>query len=547
MTIVKQKSTAALATVLTVAALLLTMTSDTNAQRRNERDVRDIMRNLAVRIDSFESTARFQMQSSSMNDDIVRELYDEVRGFKNAMSGFQNNFDRKRENRTDAESVYNAARRIDEFLKRYPQNMQVEREWRTARDLVDRLGSNYGVINRWDDEDPPQGVADKNDMPMSNGGRFGGTFVGLSGTYDIDRGRSDRIDDVIADAGVTDGNASDLREKLEAPQQIAIDIRGQQVALATSNASAIRFTADGRDRAETNANGDTIRLRATVSGNMMTIASRGGETDYTITFTSEDDGRVLKVSRRITTDYLDQTVFADSIYTKSDSFARLGIDSGNVTAINEDSGGWSDNDQQTSPTNGQQNPNLPPSVRVKPGNYIIPNGVAVTGTLENEINTKVSQNNDRFRLTVDSPGQYRGAVIEGYISGIDRSGRVIGQPKLAFNFDKITLRSGETYDFAGTLQDIKDTQGRTIRVDNEGTAKGDSQTKETVKRGGIGAGIGAVIGAIAGGAKGAAIGAAIGGGAGAGSVVLTGKEDVRLLPGSSMTIQAAAPPTVGPQ
>ncbi|HEY0428529.1 MAG TPA: YMGG-like glycine zipper-containing protein, partial [Pyrinomonadaceae bacterium] len=75
----------------------------------------------------------------------------------------------------------------------------------------------------------------------------------------------------------------------------------------------------------------------------------------------------------------------------------------------------------------------------------------------------------------------------------------------------------------------------------EGEAKGDSQTKETVKRGGIGAGLGAIIGAIAGGGKGAAIGAIIGGGAGAGSVILTGKEELELKQGSSVTVEASSP------
>ena len=76
---------------------------------------------------------------------------------------------------------------------------------------------------------------------------------------------------------------------------------------------------------------------------------------------------------------------------------------------------------------------------------------------------------------------------------------------------------------------IKDQNGKPVKVDTEGTAKGDSQTKETAKRGGIGAGLGAVIGAVAGGGKGAAIGAIIGGGAGAGSVIAQGRDDIQLL------------------
>ena len=118
---------------------------------------------------------------------------------------------------------------------------------------------------------------------------------------------------------------------------------------------------------------------------------------------------------------------------------------------------------------------------------------------------------------------------------------------MTFNFERITLRNGQSYDFAGNLQNIKDANGKTVKIDNEGTAKGDSQTKETAKRGGIGAGAGAILGAIIGGGKGAAIGAVIGGGAGAGSVIATGKEDIRLMPGSTITVQSSSPYNSSPR
>lgn len=144
-------------------------------------------------------------------------------------------------------------------------------------------------------------------------------------------------------------------------------------------------------------------------------------------------------------------------------------------------------------------------------------------------------------MTVLSPDEFRGAMIEGYISGVGRSGQVSGRSNITFNFERITLKNGKAYDFAGSLQAVKDTNGKTIKVDAEGAAKGDSQTKETAIRGGLGAGLGAVIGAIAGGGKGAAIGAIIGGGAGAGSVVAQGRDDIRLQKGSTITVQASSP------
>ena len=144
-------------------------------------------------------------------------------------------------------------------------------------------------------------------------------------------------------------------------------------------------------------------------------------------------------------------------------------------------------------------------------------------------------------MTVQSPDEFRGATIEGYISGVGRSGKVTGRSNVTLNFERITLRNGQTYDFAGYLQSVKDATGKEVKVDTEGTAKGESQTKETAKRGGIGAGIGAVIGAIAGGVKGAAIGAMIGGGAGAGSVAIQGNGDLQLGKGSSITVQSSSP------
>lgn len=395
--------------------------------------------------------------------------------------------------------------------------------------------------------------------------------VAISGTYDLDRDVSDRVDDVVADVNVADNQRQDLVDKLDAPDQIAIDLRGTQVTLATSKASPVTFTADGRDKTETDSNGRTIRLRATLSGDRLILSSIGGDTDYTITFTSSDNGQVLKVSRRITTDYLNQTVFAESTYNKTDSVARLGIPTnggGNNTTTDTNSGngsnsgssttddpngGYSDNDQNGNVSNGGTNsssngnpnggynPNRPSAVYVKPGNYVVADGTMMTGVLDNEINTKVSQNNDRFRMKIQSPDEYRGAIVEGYVSGINRSGKVTGASTINLNFDKITMNNGQSYDFAATLRGVTDATGKIVKVDNEGTIKGDSQSNNTAIRGGIGAGIGAIIGAIAGGGKWAGIGAIIGGGAGAGSVAIQDRKDVQITKGSTVSIQAAAP------
>lgn len=517
------------------SAFILSSTSAADAQRRNERDIRDSLRSLTSKLDDFEYNLRASMQNNSGSRDDLSAMGDDIRSLRDAIHDFQDNFDRKRENRDDVKRVVEAAQAINNGVERAQLDRRVEDDWKATRAQIDRLSANYGVVNKWDGSSLPQ-----YSPPVSTSGTFN---VGLSGTYDIDRGRSENIDDVVSDANLGDDQQQDLKNKLEAPEQIAIDIRGNQVTLATTKAAPVTFVADGRDKVERDAQGREIRLRATLTGSVLTVASLGGETDYTITFTSVSAGRGMKVSRRITTDYLDQTVIAESVYNKSDSVARLGIPAGGGNVPYDPNGGYSDNDQ----SGGVNNGGAPTIVTTKPGNYVVPNGVVITGRLENEINTKISQDNDRFRMTVQSPDEFRGATVEGYVTGIKSSGKVKGEPKITFNFERITLRNGQTYDFAGNLQSIQDSTGKVIKIDNEGTAKGGSQTKETVKRGGIGAGAGAILGAIIGGAKGAAIGAVIGGGAGAGSVVVTGKEDIRLMQGSMITVQSSSPANIGPR
>src|SRR5262249_11925795 len=98
-----------------------------------------------------------------------------------------------------------------------------------------------------------------------------------------------------------------------------------------------------------------------------------------------------------------------------------------------------------------------------------------------------------------------------------------------------------SYQFAGIIESVRTPNGDTVRVDNEGTVRDDSQSSKTVQRAAIGTAVGAIIGAIAGGGKGAAICAIVGAGGGAGSVYIQGKNDLDLAPGTELVVRASAP------
>lgn len=509
------------------------------AQRRNERQIRDLVRSLNAQIDDFQYGLDYQLRSTSGRTQDVESVHDSIRNLQTKVDDFEENLNNRRENRDDVRGIITAAKDVDAYLAQNPQNRRIDANWQSVRTTINSLASNYGVTPDWSTRvsavpgttRDPDGT--RVQPRIAPGDRNSAPSNGLTGTYQLDTGRSENTADIISHSNVIDAQKQDLESKLEAPEQIAIDVRGNEVTLASSKASPVTFTADGREKTE-QSNGRTVRLKATLRGEELTITSLGGDTDYTVTFTPMDGGRALKVTRRITTDYLSETVFAESVYNKTESFAGLGIDR-NAGASDSDSGGYSSNDPNdrygTSPSMSQG----------RSGDFIVPNGTIITGLLESSIDTKVTQSNDRFKMTVQSPMEFRGATIEGYVTGVGRSGQVSGRSNVTFNFETITLRTGQRYEFAGYLQSVRDQNGKDIKVDSEGTAKSDSQTKETAKRGGIGAGLGAIIGAIAGGGKGAAIGAIIGGGAGAGSVIVQGREDVQLLKGSTITVQATSP------
>ena len=533
------------AVYVTIGLMLCGFAAQTNAQRpRNEREIRNVVRNLASKVDDFRYSLGFGLKNSRVNDQDADAVENHLSALDGKIKDFEENLNQRRDNADDVTDILNAAKGINDFLTDNKVNNTVQKDWTSVRTLLDQLASNYNVSWNW-----TSGRNDNNsrtsNYPTPNYPTSIESSYGLSGTYSLDTSKSEDTRDIIQNSGATtDAQRQDLESKLEAADQLAIEIRGTQVTLASSKAAPISFTADGRTKTE-NVGGRTIRVRAALRGQELTVSSLGGETDYTVTFTSLDNGKAMKVTRRITTDYLNQTVFAESFYTKTDAVARLDINqnpSPNYpTNTDDNDGNYSSNDPNDKGNTNYPSTNRPTTTNTRTGNFIVPNGTMITGILENEITTKVSQNNDRFKMTVQSPNEYRGATIEGYITGINRSGKITGRSQITFNFERITLRDGQTYEFAGFLQNVTDTNGKIVKIDTEGTAKGDSQTKETVKRGGIGAGLGAIIGAIAGGGKGAAIGAIIGGSAGAGSVVLQGKDDLELKKGSMITVTASAP------
>ena len=508
--IAMKKSLVALLAVLVLSA----GATLTQAQRRTYRGNNRAVRQLTLRIENDIALFRNNWNAPSQTririerPDNVSNLVDDL---DSAVSQFRGRLDQRRASAADVQEVLNRGAALDRvMIGLNARNTAVARSWTSLRTDLNQLGTLYNLSWPTVAQTYPNNTY-PNAYPNNGSDR-------LTGTYRLDRSQSDDPTQAAdrATQSATYGDRARLREeltaRLESPEQIAIDLRGRDVTLASSRAPQINFTADGIERVETTNTGRTIRARATLNGQQLTVNSTGDrDSEFNVTFDPIDNGRRLRVTRRVIVAGLANSVIVQSTYNKTDEVARFDIN----------------DSTNPNPANGTD--------------FLITNGETVIAVIDSELSSATAVDGDRFTATVRQPSQYQGATIEGHISNVRRSGRVTGRSEMTLNFDRIRLRDGGSYRFAGILESVRTAQGDRVSVDNEGSVRDNSQTNKTVERAAIGTAVGAIIGAIAGGGKGAAIGAIVGAGGGAGSVYVQGRDDLDLTRGTELTITTTGP------
>lgn len=346
----------------------------------------------------------------------------------------------------------------------------------------------------------------------------------LTGTYQLDLNQGDDARRAAQQAASAvspdqrDRTYQSLLARLEAPDQIAIERQANSVTMASTRAARVRFDADGLDHQEEWSAGRSMNTRATLDGERLVVATTGYRgSDFTVTFDPMNDGRSLYMTRTIDDERLSQPVTVRSSYRRVSDEAR-----------------W---DIETVGTPGPS-PNT-----VEPGRDVsVPDGTRFVGVLDNDLTTASAREGDFYTMTIQSPSQYAGAVIQGSVSSVNDSGRMRGRAGVMLNLQNIRFRNGQSSQFDGIILDVRTPDGDTIRVNREGGVDNrDGQSQKIVERSVFGAALGAIIGAVAGGGKGAAIGAAIGAGGGAGTVMIEGRDRLDLPRGTAMTIMSGDP------
>jgi hypothetical protein len=166
---------------------------------------------------------------------------------------------------------------------------------------------------------------------------------------------------------------------------------------------------------------------------------------------------------------------------------------------------------------------------------VVPVGTNLKVRLEDTLSSKNSRVGDRFTATVLDPVRFNEGTVTGHISSIQKSGKIKGRTSMNLAFDSVQLSDGRRGTLHGYVTRVYGNDGGS--ADNEGGIESGSRTKQTIKRGAIGAGAGAVLGAIIGGGKGAGIGLLIGGAGGAGSLAVQGSKELKLESGTELLVR----------
>ncbi|HEX8116244.1 MAG TPA: hypothetical protein VF521_03160, partial [Pyrinomonadaceae bacterium] len=399
------------------------------AYRIGDRQLDAIIRRIENGADRFRADMGNALDRSTYNGTRAEDNINQfMRDFENATDTLRSRFNSRNSVAGDVENVLRQATYIDDFMTRQTLSVRAENDWTALKGDLNQLASAYSVAWTWDVRSMPgygNTTADTNvfgDQRRGGGMRAAGR---LTGTFRLDTTQSDNATTVAETAvrnlpyAERDRVRGQLMRRLEAPEMLAIQRDGNSVTIASSRAPQTTFTANAGESREQLPNGSYSRVSSTIQGDRLVVNSTGNrETDFTVTFDPIEGGRRLRVTRQIWNDRLGANpLTVANIYERTSDVAEWNVYNG------------------TNAGYGQTG-----TVSSAAGEFIIPDGQMLTARLDSDLSTRTARTGDRFTMTVTSPAQFEGAVIEGHVASASRSGRVTGRSDMSLNFDTISYQ-----------------------------------------------------------------------------------------------------------
>src|SRR6266446_1331913 len=313
---------------------LMAMSLSASAQRRVYPRSSQTVRQSILRLENRSALFASSIQGwSDQNDNQTYGANEDInsfaRNFGDSVRRFHERLDRRQATASDAQEVLNRAAPVDDFLRRNNVDARSQQYWSAMRVDLNQLANAYRIT--WPQAAgayPTYGNPTYRN-PVSSQFPVGSQ---LTGTFRIDLSRSDDAAR-IADQATRDLSPSEQRRlrdsitrRLESPDQIAIDVRGRTVTLASTRAPQITFEADGRERIETTPSGRTVHSRVTLTSSELSVSSTGDTgNEFTVAFDSIDNGQRLNVIRRVYVPGLTRPVIVQSIYEKISQVAQFNV------------------------------------------------------------------------------------------------------------------------------------------------------------------------------------------------------------------------------
>src|SRR5713226_143502 len=286
----------------------------------SDTQIRQLVQRIDTRTTNFSRSFRQDLNRGTINDRYgLDEARRQLSEFESATAQLRTRVNSRQINSSDARDVLERAAFINSYVTDHQLGYQTKNNWDLLRQDLDSLASAYNIAWNW------------STTPVPGSGRYS-TDAQLTGTYRINTTQGDdarRVaDEATRSLPITDRQRvyDSLLRRLDPPQTLAIDRQGSNVTIASTRAPQINFVADDREHVETNQNGRTVRVRASLTGNQLSIARSGDRAqDFTVTFESIDNGRRLLVTRRLYSDQFSQPVTVKTYYDKTSDVAQLNI------------------------------------------------------------------------------------------------------------------------------------------------------------------------------------------------------------------------------
>jgi len=236
-----------LAVFLALISLAASASAQSRAYRLNDRQARELLERIGNNSETFRLSLnaaldRSRFDGARRENEINRFVVD----FTEATNRLTNRFNNRQAVENDVRETLNRAAFIDGFMRRERLDARAQRDWSSLRADLDQLARAWNVNWRWD-----------NQSQYPSGPGYGYSNNRLTGTWQLNAGRSDNARTAAERAtrglGLNDRQRvqENLIRRLEAPTMLAIDRRGQTVAMASSHAQQVTFEANGREVSET--------------------------------------------------------------------------------------------------------------------------------------------------------------------------------------------------------------------------------------------------------------------------------------------------------